>query len=59
MDAFLNIQTRDIMKKALLLTILIKIDYTQADNIEFHIRLESKLRQSLYLSTPELYTYLN
>ena len=37
---------------------VIRIDYTQINNIQYHIEQALRLHNSLYLSTPELYTYL-
>lgn len=38
---------------------VIHIDYTQFSNIQYHINQALDLKQSLYLSTPELYSHLN
>lgn len=38
---------------------VIRIDYTQENNIPFHIEQALKLDKSLYLSTPEMYQYLS
>lgn len=36
----------------------IRIDYTQLNNVNFHIKQALKLKQTLYLSMPELYEYI-
>ena len=38
---------------------LIRIDYTQVDNVSKHIRRALRLGEDLYLSSPELYSYLS
>lgn len=38
---------------------VIRIDYTQINNIQSHIEQALRLKQSLYLSTPELYAHFN
>lgn len=55
-------QSKDIMKTKTAINNgyhVIRIDYTQADNIELHIRCALQLMQPLYLSTPDLYNYIN
>ena len=38
---------------------LIRIDYTQVDNVSKHIRRALKSEEDLYLSSPELYSFLS
>ena len=38
---------------------LIRIDYTQVDNVHRHIRRALKSEENLYLSSPEMYSYLS
>lgn len=37
---------------------LIRVDYTQKNNIEQHLRQAMSQPQRLYLSTPEMYRYI-
>lgn len=59
---FINRQLADIIKTKTAIKEgykVIHIDYTQIDNVEYHIMLALKLEQSLYLSTPILYSHYN
>jgi len=58
---FIARQETDILKTSIALKNgynIIRIDYKQIDNIEFHISEALKLRNKYYFSTPKLYTYI-
>jgi hypothetical protein len=54
-------QETDILKTTIALKNnynIIRIDYKQIDNVEFHINEALRLADKTYFSTPELYTYI-
>ena len=58
---FITRQETDIFKTIVALKNdynIIRIDYKQIDNIEFHICEAFKLKNTTYFSTPGLYTYI-
>lgn len=62
MEEFLDRQMGDVEKSNIAISEgyrIIRIDYTQINNIEYHIQLAFKLEQSIYFSTPILYRHYN